>query len=61
MITQKVSNWFNRVFNTLINKKHLEDIQETLFLSSNKDNRETIISALKQPIEDGTEINWKSV
>ena len=44
----------------LISQKYWEDIQETLFLQSNKDARETIISALDSPIEEGTEIDWKS-
>ncbi|MCK5847755.1 MAG: hypothetical protein KAH01_00990 [Caldisericia bacterium] len=40
-------------------RKHWEDIQETLFLYANKNTRETIISALQQPIEEGEELNWK--
>ena len=44
----------------LFSKKYWEDVQETLFLSSNKDTREAIVYALNQPVEDGTEINWKT-
>ncbi len=44
----------------LISQKYWEDIQETLFLQSNKDARETIISALDSPIEEGVELDWKN-
>ena len=43
----------------LISKKEWEDIQETLFLYSNQDSRNTILSALKEPIEEGVDINWR--
>jgi prevent-host-death family protein len=43
----------------LISMKYWEDIQETLFLLSNKDAREVIQSELSQPIEEGEEINWR--
>ena len=61
--TQESVTITNRNFEdsaVLISRKHWEDIQETLFLYANKDTRERIISALKQPIEDGEELNWKS-
>lgn len=44
----------------LLSKKDWEDIQETLFLLSNKDARDTILSALNEPIEEGVEIDWKN-
>jgi len=44
----------------LVSIKYWDDIQETLFLNSNKDARETIISALKDPIEEGVEVNWRN-
>jgi antitoxin YefM len=43
----------------IISQKNWEDIQETLFLLSNKDARETIINELKKPIEEGIDINWQ--
>jgi prevent-host-death family protein len=61
--TQESVTITNRNFEdsaVLISRKHWEDIQETLFLYANKDTRERIISALKQPIEDGEELNWKN-
>ena len=39
----------------LISQRDWEDIQETLYLQSNKDARETIVSALGRPIEEGEE------
>lgn len=60
---EKMRNYLERLhtgFTSLISKKHLADIRETLFLYANKDTQEKIISALKQPIEEGEEINWKS-
>jgi prevent-host-death family protein len=44
----------------LISQRDWEDIQETLYLQSNKDARETIVSALGRPIEEGEEINWRN-
>lgn len=44
----------------LVSLEQWEDIHETLFLLSHKDARETIISELKQPIEEGVEINWRN-
>ncbi len=44
----------------LISQKDWEDIQETLYLHSNKDAREAILSALAEPIEEGAEVDWKS-
>jgi len=44
----------------LISMKYWEDIQETLFLLSNKDAREVIQSELSRPIEEGEEINWRN-
>jgi antitoxin YefM len=44
----------------IISQKNWEDIQETLFLLSHKDARETIINELKKPIEEGIEINWQN-
>ena len=61
--TQESVTITNRNFEdsaVLISRKHWEDIQETLFLYANKDTRERIVSALKQPIEDGEELNWKN-
>lgn len=43
----------------LISQKDWEDIQETLYLQSNRDARNTIVSALGRPIEEGEEINWR--
>jgi len=44
----------------LISMKYWEDIQETLFLLSNKDAREVIQSELNRPIEEGEEIDWRN-
>ena len=44
----------------IVSQKNWEDIQETLFLLSHKDARETIINELKKPIEEGIEINWQN-
>jgi len=44
----------------LISMKYWEDIQETLFLLSNKDAREVIQSELSRPIEEGEEIDWRN-
>jgi antitoxin YefM len=44
----------------IINQKDWEDIQETLFLYSHKDSRETIIKSLEEPIDKGVEIDWKN-
>jgi prevent-host-death family protein len=44
----------------LISQRDWEDIQKTLYLQSNKDARETIVSALGRPIEEGEGINWRN-
>lgn len=44
----------------LISQRDWEDMQETLYLLSYKDSRETIFSAKNQPIEEGVEIDWRN-
>jgi prevent-host-death family protein len=44
----------------IISQKNWDDMQETLFLLTNKDARNTILSELKKPIEEGSEINWRN-
>ncbi len=44
----------------LISKKDWEDIQETLYLQSNKDAHKTILTALNTPIEEGVALDWKN-
>ncbi len=43
----------------IISQREWEDIQETLFLLSHQDARETIMNELKKPIEEGTELHWQ--
>lgn len=43
----------------LVRKRDCEDMQETLFLMSRKDSRETIFSEKNQPAEEGVEIDWR--
>lgn len=44
----------------LVSQRDWEDMQETIFLLSQKDSRETIIAAKNQPIEEGVEIDWRN-
>ncbi|MGV8145098.1 MAG: type II toxin-antitoxin system Phd/YefM family antitoxin [Alkaliphilus sp.] len=44
----------------LVSQSDWEDMQETIFLMTHKDSRETILSAKNQPIEEGVEIDWKN-
>ncbi len=44
----------------IISQKSWEDIQETIYLLSHRDARETILNELSKPIEEGTELNWRN-
>lgn len=44
----------------LVSQSDWEDIQETLFLQSNKDAREAILEAMQEPIDEGVDIDWRS-
>lgn len=44
----------------LVSQRDWEDMQETIFLLSQKDSRETILAAKNQPIEEGVEIDWRN-
>lgn len=44
----------------LISQSDWEDIQETLYLQSNRDAREAIRAALDEPFDEGVTVDWKS-
>ncbi len=54
-----VSSKKNKEVAVIISQREWEDIQETLFLLSHKDARETIRNELQKPIDEGVEIRWQ--